>query len=117
MSKINLNVSGKGQLNISNLAQGREVNITTGDISQAENSSSLNSELLKAVQEVASENDSRLKAIESNIQELSEALSSEPQNAGRIKKILTLIKEHHRWAFPAIAAIVKKVSPALGPLL
>lgn len=117
MSDINVNVKGKGQLNIGNLAQGEDVKIISGDMNLAESEGALVMELLKVMREAAGDDDSRAQAVESKVQELGKALATEPRNPGKIKEILSLIKEHHDWAFPAIAAIVRKVAPALAALL
>jgi hypothetical protein len=117
MSKIDIGVSDKGQLSIGNLAQGREVNITTSKISNVGDSSSLIAELLNAVRESVGGNEILMKSVEGQIKELGEALSAENKDDSRITKILGIIKEHHGWAFPAIAAIVKRIFPAIGASL
>jgi hypothetical protein len=117
MSEINVNVSGEGRLNIGNLAQGQDVNISSGVINQAESSAALVTEILRAVRGAAGGNDSRVQAVEGRVQELGNALTAEPRNTGKIKEILGTIKQHHDWAFPAIATIVEKVAPALATLL
>jgi hypothetical protein len=119
MNDIKLNVSGKGQLNIGNLAQGNEVNINSGsgamDVSGS--GGALIQELLKVVREASGGNEVRVQALEGKVQELGRALATEPKNTGKIKELLGLIKEHHSWAFPAIAAIVTKVAPMVSALL
>lgn len=117
MSEINVKVSGKGNLNIGNLAQGRHIKISSRDIDFTESGAALGAELLEAVRNASGGDNSRVEAVQGNVQELGEVLTSEPQNTGRIKEILNTIKEHHDWAFPAIAAIVNNVVPALGAIL
>ena len=103
MSNINVNVSGTGQLNIGNLAQGQEVNINSGDMSLVENTTTLVKELLQGVRNAAGGDNSRVEAVQGKVQELGEALTAEPRNTGKVKEILGMIKQHHDWAFPAIA--------------
>ncbi len=117
MSNINVNVSGTGQLNIGNLAQGQEVNINSGDMSLVENTTTLVKELLQGVRNAAGGDNSRVEAVQGKVQELGEALTAEPRNTGKVKEVLGMIKQHHDWAFPAIAAIVNKIAPTLGALL
>jgi len=116
MSNINVNVGGKGQLNIGNLAQGREVNIHAGDMNLLENRPLLVKELLQVVREAAGGDTARVETVQGKVQELGEALTTKPQNPGKIKGLLGVIKQHHDWAFPAIAGIVHKLAPALGAL-
>lgn len=117
MSDINVKVSGKGKLNIGNLAQGRDITIKSRDVDFSNNDAALRAELLEAVRNASGGDNSRVETVKGKVQELGEVLTAEPQNTGRIKEILNTIKEHHDWAFPAIAAIVKSVAPALGAIL
>jgi hypothetical protein len=122
MSDIKVNVGGKGQLNIGNLAQGQQVNIHsgTGDMPVAGNGRALYVQMMRAVHQSA--DDARvpqgtLEELEEKVKALGKALQTEPKNTGKIKQMLDLIKEHHDWAFPAIAAVVAKVGPMVAALL
>ena len=122
MSDIKVNVSGKGHLNIGNLAQGQQVNIHsgTGDMRVAGNAGPLYDEMMRGVRESADEAHVRqetLEDLEAKVKALSNALQKEPKNTGKIKQMLDLIKEHHDWAFPAIAAVVAKLGPMVAALL
>ena len=112
MSNINVNVSGTGQLNIGNLAQGQEVNINSGDMSLVENTTTLVKELLQGVRNAAGGDNSRVEAVQGKVQELGEALTAEPRNTGKVKEILGMIKQHHDWAFPAIATMASIMASA-----
>jgi thiamine kinase-like enzyme len=119
MSDIKVKVSGKGQLNIGNLAQGQQVNIHsgTGDM-RVGNGGALYEQMMRAVHESAGgANQEPLEELEEKVKALSKALQAEPKNTSKIKQMLDLIKEHHEWAFPAIAAVVAKVGPMVAALL
>ena len=122
MSDIKVNVSGKGKLNIANLAQGQQVNIHsgTGDLRVTGNGGALYEQMMRAVRESADEAHVRqetLEDLEEKVKALGKALQAEPKNTSKIKQMLDLIKEHHEWAFPAIAAVVAKVGPMVAALL
>jgi hypothetical protein len=117
VGKINMNVSGEAQVSVGNLAQGENVSITSGKVDLVQRRDALFAELMGAVRQVADQDDARIQSAEGNVKELAAALTEEPHNTGRIKEVLNLIKEHHGWAFPAIAATVKTIVPALAALL
>src|SRR5437868_1710870 len=122
MSDIKVNVSGKGKLNIGNLAQGNEVNIHsgTGHIRAVGSRAAFYEQMMKAVREQAGKDagsSATLEELEEKVKALSKTLEAEPKNTGKIKQMLELIKEHHEWAFPAIAAVVARVAPMVAALL
>jgi hypothetical protein len=117
MNNINIKVNGKGQLNIGNLAQGQDVRISSGDINLAKSETALIRELLELVRDAAGGDNARVEAVQGKVKELGEAMEAEPKNPGKIKNILSLIKENHDWAFPVISGFVTKIIPALGVLL
>ena len=112
MSGINIKVGGQGSLNIGNLAQGENITIASGEMSFSERRQALTRELLKAADDEA-----RFQAIHEKVRQLGGELAAQPPNPGKIKSILALIKDHHGWAFPAIAAVAAKIVPAIGALL
>lgn len=121
MSKIDIKVKGRGTMNVGNIAQGKNVRIESGDINISISAEALKKELLTAVREAAEDesagiDDSRMKELEEEIEALSDAVTEKPANTGRIRKTLGLIKEHHEWAFPAIAAVFNRVAPILAGL-
>ena len=117
MSGINIKVGGQGSLNIGNLAQGENITIASGEMSFSERRQALTRELLKAARTAAADDEARFQAIHEKVRQLGEELAAQPPNPGKIKSILALIKDHHGWAFPAIAAVAAKIVPAIGALL
>ena len=118
MSDIKINVGSNAHASFGHVVQGAEVNISSGSGNQQvqQSGTALVEELLEAIRKTSGSDASRIAALESTVHELGHALA-EPQNPGKVKKILELIKEHHSWAFPAIAAIVTKVAPMVAALI
>jgi hypothetical protein len=114
MNNIKLKVDGNSQLKIGNLVQGREITISSGDVNVNDHSSALIERILTVLNHAEGSDSARVKAVRPKIEELANALADEPFNNGKIKEMLSIVKQHHEWAFPAIAEIVKKVGPTFA---
>lgn len=122
MSYAKMNTKEKGQRNTDNFAEERQMHhhLETRDLRVTGNGSALYEQMMRAVRKSADEAHLRhetLEDLEEKVKALGKALQAEPKNTSKIKQMLDLIKEHHEWAFPAIAAVVAKVGPMVAALL
>ena len=112
MSELKFNVSG-GNVSIGNVAQGEHVDARSGAVraEQSIDASELTIRLTRALDELSPASED-LDAAKERAAELASALDERQPDPNRVSKILSLIKEHHAWAFPVIRSVIEAAAPA-----